>query len=76
MDDLAVARGNAGSDGAFRLGHNHLMAAAGGRAGHGQTDHAGSDHQDLHAALCLVCGFGQEGFIKSSLNHHLPKNRS
>ena len=54
MDDLAVARGRAGADGRFRLRHHHLVALARGGAGHRQADHAGSDHQDLHAASGLV----------------------
>ena len=51
MNDLAVARGNAGADGVRRLGHHHLVALVRGRARHRQTDYAGSDHQDLHAGV-------------------------
>ena len=73
MDDLAVARGNAGTDGVRRFGHHHLVALARGRARHRQPDHAGSDHQDLHAAFCLD-DIGSKRFMQLPLNHHLHKN--
>jgi hypothetical protein len=50
------------------------VALARGRARHRQTDHAGSDHQDLHAAFCLD-GVASKRFMELPLNHHLHKNR-
>ena len=74
MDDFAVARGNAGADGARRFRHHHLVALARGRARHRQPDHAGTDYQDLHKAYCLD-RVGKKRFLQLPLNHHLHKNR-
>jgi len=48
VDDLAVARGDAGADAGGRLRNHHVMSGDGGRARDRQPDHARSDHQHLH----------------------------
>jgi hypothetical protein len=51
VDDLAVARGDAGADAGGRLRNHHVMAGDGRRACDRQPDHARSDHQHLHRLL-------------------------
>ncbi len=74
MDDLAVARGDAGADGIGRFRHHHLVALARHCARHRQADHAGSNHQDLHAGV-LSRRRGRVCFTELPLIHHLHKNR-
>ena len=73
MDDLAVARGDAGADAGRCFRHHHVMAIARGGTGDGQADDTGTDHQDLHATFCpdgMICN---EALMDTGLNHHLPK---
>ena len=56
MNDLAVARGDAGADGVFGFRHDDVVASHGDGARHGQTDDAGADNQYLHAdSVSIVC---------------------
>jgi hypothetical protein len=50
MDHLAVARGDPVADAAGGLGHDHPMAAQGESPGYRETDHAGSDDENVHPA--------------------------
>jgi hypothetical protein len=48
VDHFAVARGDAVSDAAGHFGDGDLMAGLRRGARDGQSDHAGTDHQNLH----------------------------
>ena len=67
MDHLAVARGHAVADGVGRLRDDDLMALARGRARHRQPDHAGADHQDLHAGMSRWYRLGFHGTATNTM---------